>query len=396
MPGSGWPFTRADLMPFYDRACDLLGIARFDYDPESEFDAGRPPLAAGERYTTATRHFSPVRGGPGTALAEYKRAVTDAPAVHVLLHANALELETDAEARRVTAVRAGTLKGNGFAVRARAVVLAAGGIENARLLLLSRPEKAPRGLGNAHDVVGRYFSNHATFGPGAALGFTAETDSLDLYTTRDPRKTWGVLALRHEAQARAETPNFTVTMGPADGPAPEDERALLALAAHADGGYVEVGEPARPEPVPVYFMLEQRQNAASRLVLDESQRDALGLPRTRLDWRFTAEDEAALAAAVRGLAAELGALGLARVRCEWPEGTPLVELGPSRHHLGTSRMHPDPAHGVVDADARVHGVETLHVAGSSDVPTGGTANPTLTVIALTLRLADHLAQALAR
>jgi choline dehydrogenase-like flavoprotein len=70
MPGSGWPFTRADLMPFYDRACDLLGIARFDYDPESEFDAGRPPLAAGERYTTATRHFSPVRGGPGTALAE--------------------------------------------------------------------------------------------------------------------------------------------------------------------------------------------------------------------------------------------------------------------------------------------------------------------------------------
>src|SRR6185503_19851063 len=106
------------------------------------------------RTTTATRHLSPVRGGPGTALAEYKAAVTGAENVQVYLHANVLEIETDAGVTRAEVVRVATLRGNGFRVRARVLVLAAGGIENTRLLLVSRPAGAPNGLGNGHDLVG--------------------------------------------------------------------------------------------------------------------------------------------------------------------------------------------------------------------------------------------------
>lgn len=393
--GSGWPFSRRDLAPFYDRACDLLHIRRFDYDPAAEFDRGRPPLALGAedaRFTTATRHLSPVRGGPGGAptgaLRDYKKAATDPANVDVILHGNAVEIETDSTGAIARAVKVATIRGNRFRVAAKAIVLATGGIENARLLLLSRTVKGA-GLGNDRGLVGRYFSNHATFGPGAAIGFTSEPSSLDLYTTRDPRRVWGVLALALDAQRSAKLPNFTVTMGPSDGDPDRDDAALVTAAALADNGYAAPAA-APGAPVPVYFMSEAAPNAESRVTLGESGTDALGLPKARLEWRFKKDDAAALAASVRLLGRELGRTGAGRVRCAFPEGSPVGQFSPSRHHIGTTRMHADPGKGVVDANARVHGVENLFVAGSSVFPTAGIANPTLTLLALALKLADHL------
>jgi choline dehydrogenase-like flavoprotein len=385
-PESGWPFARAELDPWYERACERLEIDSFRYDTTREFDPGRPPLAL-ERFETATRHFSPVRGGPGSTMPAYKQAVTGADNVRVLLHSNAVEIETDEAARRARAVRVRTLRKNEFRVAARAIVLAAGGIENARLLLCSR-RAAPEGLGNRHDLVGRYFANHATFGPGAAIGFTRARPALDLYTTRDARKIWGVLALSGAAQRGAELGNFTVTMGPREGPPDPGDGPVLAAADLADRGYVPAGR-APDAPVPVYFMNEQIPNRESRMVLSD-RTDALGLPRVRLEWSFLAADEDHMRRAVRLFGRELGQKAIGRVRCDWEERGPLFLDSWSRHHIGMTRMHRDPARGVVDPDARVHGVESLFVAGSSVFPTSGIANPTLTLIALALRLADHL------
>jgi choline dehydrogenase-like flavoprotein len=121
------------------------------------------------------------------------------------------------------------------------------------------------------------------------------------------------------------------------------------------------------------------------------QRDALGLRRIRLDWRLAEADRRSLIAHVRNLATEFGALGIGRMRVDIgdPESWPAVVSGGS-HHMGTTRMHDDPRQGVVDRDCRVHGLANLYVAGGSVFPTGGAANPTLTIVALTLRLADHL------
>ena len=96
------------------------------------------------------------------------------------------------------------------------------------------------------------------------------------------------------------------------------------------------------------------------------------------------------------LARQLGRHGLGRLQVlvEDDEFTWPAELGGGRHHMGTTRMHADPKRGVVDANCRVHDVENLYVAGSSVFPTSGAANPTLTLVALALRLADHLAKGL--
>jgi choline dehydrogenase-like flavoprotein len=111
----------------------------------------------------------------------------------------------------------------------------------------------------------------------------------------------------------------------------------------------------------------------------------------RLDWRLSETDKLSLNRILHALAEEFGAQGLGRVRLtlsddgNWPE-----EVLGGYHHMGTTRMADSPEHGVVDANCRVHGVANLYIAGSSVFTTGGASNPTLTIVALALRLADHV------
>ena len=177
-----------------------------------------------------------------------------------------------------------------------------------------------------------------------------------------------------------------------EAPLPDFEGALADVVRQMDAPQED---PARRA---IFFMneLEQAPNPASRVRLIE-QRDALGMPRVQLEWRLSGLDKRSIRRAHELLARELGRAGLGRLQLmlsedehRWPP-----ELGGGRHHMGTTRMHRDPARGVVDPDCRVHGVGNLYVAGSSVFPTVGAANPTLTIVALALRLADHLVEQLA-
>jgi choline dehydrogenase-like flavoprotein len=131
-------------------------------------------------------------------------------------------------------------------------------------------------------------------------------------------------------------------------------------------------------------------NPDSRVSLAETK-DALGLPKIRLDWRLTEQDRRSVFEHIKSVAMEFGALGIGRTLLniiddgEWP-----TQVGGGSHHMGTTRMHQDPRKGVVDSNCKVHGVGNLYIAGSSVFPTAGAANPTLSLVALTLRLADHL------
>jgi choline dehydrogenase-like flavoprotein len=139
---------------------------------------------------------------------------------------------------------------------------------------------------------------------------------------------------------------------------------------------------------------EQVPNPQSRVTL-ASEKDILGLPKIRLEWRLTEQDRRSFVAHVRSLGQEFGALGVGRLRIkveddgQWPE-----RVGGGSHHMGTTRMHDDPKQGVVDRDCRVHGCDNLFVAGSSVFPTSGSANPTINLVALALRLVDHLKERL--
>jgi choline dehydrogenase-like flavoprotein len=145
----------------------------------------------------------------------------------------------------------------------------------------------------------------------------------------------------------------------------------------------------------VHMTGEPMPNPDSRIRLGD-ERDGLGMRRVVADWRLTAEDKRQALALQRLLGTEVGRTGFGRLRLSlaeddttWPDATIIGD----EHHMGTTRMHADPAHGVVDANCRVHGVTNLYVAGSSVFPTAGAANPTLTIVALALRLANHLKQA---
>jgi choline dehydrogenase-like flavoprotein len=118
--------------------------------------------------------------------------------------------------------------------------------------------------------------------------------------------------------------------------------------------------------------------------------DSLGRPLTRIRWRVRDAEIRSAIDAHRLFAAAMQQAGFGRVALAEGYGTWRARMEPALHHLGTTRMHADPARGVVDRDARVHGIENLYVAGGSVFTTGGFANPTLTILALALRLAAHL------
>jgi choline dehydrogenase-like flavoprotein len=134
--------------------------------------------------------------------------------------------------------------------------------------------------------------------------------------------------------------------------------------------------------------LDPAPNPDSRITLG-TERDQLGLRRVQLDWRLSAPDRRSLHRTMEIVGIELARAGLGRVQLRihdsWPQ-----EVGWVCHHVGTTRMSDHPTQGVVDRNCRVHGIHNLFVAGSSVFPTNGSGSPTLMIVALAIRLADHI------
>jgi len=395
VPNSGWPISRSTLMPFYDQACDVLEIDRFGYDEGETQNETRPTLSFGgeDRITTSTRHMSPVTGRtvPSSAFADYLGGVTDDDAIELYLHANVVDIETNQAGSAVTAVQVSTLRKNTFSVRAKQYVLATGGIENARLLLIANRTQSA-GLGNDHGLVGRYFSGHTTFGHDSLVYCSNLAQSLLLYTGRNRDFPWGVLKTTKALQAKHRLPNATLTLGFNRQKLDDGDEAILQSAYLSDGRLANPnlsGFDTKRNLFNAYLMSEEAPNAESRVMLSDEQ-DSLGLRRVQLEWKFTADDLDAIMASANVFAQQFGASGLGRMKPVLNRDRILANAGPSSHHIGTTRMDADPKRGVVDTDCKVHGVDNLHIAGSSVFPSPGIINPTLTVIALGLRLCSHL------
>lgn len=391
IPRSGWPVTRRSLQPFYDRASDLLGIPHFPAGEAGLTEAGRPQLALGSRFFSAPRHFSPYTGVLDAKRFDGFRTQPFEPAnITVWLNANVVELKLAARGGSIERLDIACLNGKRHAARGRAYVLATGGIENARLLLASNSvEKA--GVGNRADLVGRYFQGHVTYGvtdraQGTASGvYLSRARNMDLYTQGFELKSHCVFAPTLAAQRRARLGNCTFTLGRLSQPlaAQAEVTAIQQLASAVDG------DAANGQQLYGFVMSEHLPNPDSRVSLG-SATDALGMPRVRLEWRYSAADWRSLEGSVAALSAAFAESGAGRV-CFPAERPRFIAIaGASRHHMGTTRMHADPAEGVVDETSRVHGVANLYVAGSSVFPTSGIGNPTLTLLAMTLRLSDHL------
>jgi choline dehydrogenase-like flavoprotein len=425
VPWSGWPITREQLDPYYARAQTVCELGPFAYaaeDWETPYERRLPFPPDG--IDTHIFQLSKTRFGR-----VYREAVLDAPNVYTCLRAHAVEVETDEAGRTATGVRLKTLDGRNLRVNARAVVVAAGGIETPRLLLLSR-RAVPAGLGNQHDLVGRFFTEHLYMDSGEMV-LTNGWRRSRFYSIHHSQKLVphtrieAVLAVSDARQQREELLRAAFLFPPrwrtgsayySTGvssllhmirllrmgylPYQWREHARLVI-----GGLNQVLTAAqrrmlrRMEPTNramVRAFAEQAPNYDSRVQLS-SLRDRLGRNLVRLDWRVTDSDLRSLRSAHEILGSELQRANLGRFDAhldvadkEWPK-----RVTGGYHHMGTTRMHEDPRQGVVDVDCRVHGTSNVYVAGSSVFPTAGYANPTLTIVALSIRLADHLKKELA-
>ncbi len=386
----GWPVDRDELRPWYAEAaevCELLGPPP-DLEPdwrdvvEGGHEAGL--VEESDVVTSSVHQLSPPTRFGERYLEDL--AGTPAEQLRVLLGANvtALRCTTSSTTGGATVDRVdvATLDGNRFVVAAPVVILATGGIEVPRLLLSSAEEPVdPLPLPN--DLVGRYFSDHLE---GVIGELVTATPISALYTAVLLTRLQALLrpsdAATRDAELLATAFALRTVEPQPPGAGRPDPRELGVLLTDGSGG-PEHGGPYLAE---VHFSVETEPDPDSRVTLADD-RDELGMRRTRLDWRITQRTFDSLHRSFELVADDLAARGVGRLRRLRPEAE---ELRIGWHHMGTTRMHPDPELGVVDADAKVHGIDNLWVAGSSVFPSAGSANPTLTLVALALRLARHL------
>jgi len=445
LPGSGWPIGLDQLRPFYERAHAYCQLGLFEYTADQALP-GADPFISGSRHTlledSELWRWSP----PVNFWRRYKGALDDAPNVRVIYHAYVTRLDRDPVGGAVERAVVSASPGRGFEVAAKVFVVAAGGLESARLLLASNAQ-TQAGLGNEHDLVGRFYMTHpvAEVGqleltdPGAmsaAGGFQLTRDSIycrrmirlrdAVHQDHDLLNLAGALWYPEPGDPGHEDPLLSTFALVRAGMARtrldwksagvhkryesiEDVPGHLANVARglpSVGGYAAMwarrrwlAQRALPSfmpdpgtgPMRLRFDAEQSPEADNRVTLSR-ERDAYGVPRLTVGYRVSSSDRDSIKRALTVLGLEIERLGAAQV--DFPtETTDLdeVELGDGTHQLGLTRMGDTPRRGVVDRGLRVHGAENLRVVSSSVFPTSGAVGPTLTIVALAIRAAQDIA-----
>ncbi|MCI0151548.1 GMC family oxidoreductase [Paraburkholderia sediminicola] len=432
IPHSGWPFGLEELAPYYARTHELLKLGPQNFDPaywEREIgrhDVRRIPLGTGDMRDTVAQFSPPVRFGK-----VYRDELSRSPRVRVFLYANVQSIDADAQGTSISRLQVATISGRKMTVTARIFVLATGGIENARLLLASNNVHAT-GLGNANDLVGRYFMDHprmmcgkVRFRPGNARNklydikyhyqnaavsahgtkissqFAPKQELMErekllnsrvwIYSRWYGEGTAGSEALIHckEALLQKDQPGRRLKT---------DIATMIAHPLHTVGyGLTRLLQwPLLITDVTLQAIVEAVPNPDSRVTLSADKRDRFGMPRVKVEWRLGEQVQRTFDKTFSLLAQELQLAGIADVELDAPlEGRPWpAKLEGTWHHMGTTRMHDSPREGVVDRDCKMHGMSNLYVAGSSVFPTVGANFPTITIAALSLRLAGHLVRQL--
>jgi choline dehydrogenase-like flavoprotein len=393
-----WPLPFTELEPYYRKAQGVCGLGRYSYHgADWALPEDRLWPLPDDRIVTRVYQFGPA----GLFTDRYPEDVRAAPDAQVCHHATVSRLVPDALGRRVTEAHVETARGNRLSAHARVFVLASGAVENARLLLISRAQASiPTWLGS--EWVGRGFMEHPrdstlTLYPGSS-DLYRDAGFYDPHIAGDGTVIAGRFGLHPDVvRGKERLPNASVTVLPrvrADANRRSWRSRLLARLS----GKGRDRSPGRPgwsrnpeaegrfEGLRLYTNLEQLAHPENRIVLGDD-RDALGLPRPVLHWQWREEDQARLERLRRFLADAFEGAGLGRVAVE----AGVLPDPNAHHHAGTTRMSAGPDDGVVDPDGLVHRTENLYAAGGSVFPSAGFANPTLTCVALALRLADHLA-----
>lgn len=414
-----WPIPHETVSGYYHRAEKILKVNDLSYEEELWTELGVVPLAFDRdklQYCFAkwagfkNRNLAKTIG-PDCAISAN---------VNVLLHANLMEIVPHPDGGSVEHLQVRSISGKEAKVVGKRYVICCGAIETARVLLASN-RVIPSGIGNDHDLVGRYFQDHISVRAGRLIPddrvkFTATFDPFLRGDTMHSCK----IVMSQEAQRRNRCLNvmghvvygFTEESGLYElrkilravqskrNPIPSPLGAWRILRYSSDIFRMVFGQfLARRRLSPKFakchldIECEQAPSRDSRVMLS-SDKDELGLPKTVLDWRVSDLEKHTVEQYVKLFSSEWERLDLGSAKWEesiFENGDGWLDIcRDTYHHAGTTRMSADASSGVVDANLKVHGIANLYVGSTSVFPTSSCANPTLTMMALCLRLSDYL------
>jgi choline dehydrogenase-like flavoprotein len=442
---STWPITYDSMLPYWRRAQAWAELGRFDYAAGTAVAGGMRPMFAGFVASAISTERIERFSRPTNFAAAYRPRLHRHAKIRVVVHATCTNIALRPNLRAVDHLDLATRRGTSFRAGATAIVLATGGLEVPRLLLASNGD-LPRGIGNRHDLVGRYYMSHLAgtlgrFTSGAAPppwhGY--EQSATGVYCRRrlsveawaqqawrignvigrlhhppagDPAHATGALSalyfarglLPREYGSHLAQGDDRTAMLPHVWNIARDPFGTARFVAHslryrflAARKYPSVTIVPRGGAFTLEMHAEQMPNPDSRITLGQGT-DRFGMPMLRIDWRHSATDirTVRVAMALFAEAVAAGRHGRLSFDASAVEADILRDGAYGGHHLGATRMSDSPHTGVVDAQCRVHGTDNLFVASGAVFPTSGQANPTLTILALALRLGDHLRQLLQR
>jgi choline dehydrogenase-like flavoprotein len=410
--GSGWPFPKATLVPFYRRALELEGLGRaIDCDS----DVWRELRIPERSFETMQSYLTRWCPEPNFARL-YREAVAGDGALQLWLHTNATCLQLEGET--VIGIRASTQSGKCAIFHAREFIFCLGAIESSRFFLQPRAGGTPW---NSSALLGRHFQDHIDCNVG--LLEPRSREELDRYFDGiflRGFKYQPKIKLLPEEQKGAGTLSAAGTLAyetSSDGVMTE----LRSTAKHILRGRFSEIEPKnvlqlftntrtllrqtyryavqrrsfQPSSAKISLRVhcEQEPSSASAITLS-SERDSLGMYRTRLCWKISPIELKTIRNFTENAVISLAPFAkLEPMQGLYDDGILTDRCEDSFHHIGGMRMHESPMQGVVDTNLKLHGTRNAYVCSSAVFPTSGCSNPTHTLLALAMRLAHHLGRA---
>lgn len=412
---SGWPISYEEVNQFIPRALALMRVDQLNFTTDIFNLVKLAPPSFNK--DVLDYHVSKWSPSPDFKKA-YVPELRSSKNITILTNANLTRIDLDAGHAKAERILLSTLEHKTAEVRAKHFLLCTGGIENARILL-SNNHQLPAGIGNHHDLVGRFLQDH----PSAMIGVLENCNRPAIHKLFNIHYRKGLkysvrFSLNRKSQQQHKTLNATgglffsyrsdhaiqilsntKWMLKSKSFSGRHVRQLLKLSYRFPDllvpayYYLFHSRSVKPRTVfEINMMTEQEPSPDSRVYLD-TEKDRLGIPKAVIRWRLTDLSWHTTTTFSKLVKEQFQQAGLGEIRLHgWLDSKDgwTKRLNDLNHHIGTTRMGHSPQTGVVDTNCKVHGLQNLWIAGSSVFPTGGHSNPTLTLLALTYRTIDKM------